>query len=140
MLPLKISGLWKLVAIVLCSGALFYILVESLDFFETHPREAICEGLNDGIWSPVRNSCITEGCYEKGTCGLRSYPASNCHKIRVGDDISRVYLLLGEPAQSQGGKFTWHWDKSSHGDGVIAIFDGRKLVEFVCPASISTDE
>jgi len=71
---------------------------------------------------------------------LRSYPASNCHKIHVGDDISRVYLLLGEPVQSHGGKLTWHWDKTAQGDGVIATFKGRKLDGFVCPAGISTDE
>ena len=120
-------ALFALIAIVFVSigGALF---------LDNHPRELGCKWLQKGVWAPNGARCITEICYETGTCGLRSFPAAYCSDVSIGDSISQVVLRLGEPMSSQDNRLQWHWDKVTHGVGVEAYFKQGQLISLECTA------
>lgn len=122
--------------VVVGIGFIGLVLV-ALDYGFSHGRiqKSYCSWVKDGPWSPVREVCITKACYARGTCGVRSYPAAQCHKLRIGDDIGRVHAWLGDHMSASGARYTWHWDKVSHDTGVIARFEDDRLLTLDCPAA-----
>lgn len=115
-------------------GAITLGLISVALLLHEYPKQLGCEVIQSGVWAPTGAECITESCYETGTCRLHSFPAANCGDIRIGDRISRVVLHLGNPMYSEENQFYWHWDKTTHGVGVEARFKDGYLISLDCKA------
>jgi hypothetical protein len=99
-----------------------------------YPKQLACEVIQSGVWAPNGAVCITESCYETGTCRVHTLPAASCGDVRIGDRISRVVLHLGEPMHSEENRLYWHWDKTSPSVGVEALFKDDYLISLDCKA------
>ena len=90
---------------------LFISLVTIIYLFLEH-TEVGCV-MQKGRWASSGSYCIKKNCYETKSCGMLATPSVNCSQIKVGDDISRVYLLLGEPMRIEGEEYIWPTGKLS---------------------------
>ena len=107
--------------------SIIFILVLSSYIFISHTSYG-CK-LQNGRWASNGSYCVTRNCYSNKSCGLLANPQKNCSKLKVSDDISKVYFLLGNPESIDDKIYKWYVFKGS--DKFIEVIIVKAKVEDV---------
>lgn len=110
---------------ILCAAA-------AASFWLLLPDAAARCASGGGRWHASAGYCIRPDCRQRQNCGEKAAVShEECLSVRPGDSLDKAWFVLGEPQQSESGRFLWQ-SKGSGGEPARISADGERVGSIVC--------